>query len=585
MLPDLSGGLIPAELQLTKADERQRLFFAPTRVLRTWGDVRNAKILTGRSDTQATVAAAPESCILTNTPGAAHAALLLDYGCEVHGGIRPVVTTSHRSDSDVRNNFPFRMRIRFGESINEALTPVGEQNASNAHAVRDAEHTLAFMSAQDIAETGFRYVYLELLDGDREVTLSAVTGIFIACGLPRRGDFRCSDDRLTRIWQTAAYTVCLCIQEHFWDGIKRDRVVWQGDMNTEAETALAVFGDTELLRASLAYGVRTTPLPGWMNGIPSYSLWWIVNLSRVYRFSGDAAFVCGFRDYLAGLTEQLLADLSDTGDWICDGYRASFIDWSTADDSEAQHSGFMGLLSMTLHLLPELLELTGEESLATRVREAEARVRRHPKQPPEQKIAAALAVLGGLADPVTVNREILSPGGAKGYSTFMGYSILNAKALAGDIRGALQDIRDYWGGMLDMGATSFWEDFDLDWTENATRIDEFPVAGRPSVHGSFGRHCYLGLRMSLCHGWSAGPCPWLTREVLGVRFASPGAKEILISPHLGDLTWAEGSVPTPLGTLTLRHERDGADIRTCVTAPEGVTVRYIGCQPERNKPL
>ena len=30
-------------------------------------------------------------------------------------------------------------------------------------------------------------------------------------------------------------------------------------------------------------------------------------------------------------------------------------------------------------------------------------------------------------------------------------------------RRALDIIRDYWGGMLDMGATSFWEDFDLAW--------------------------------------------------------------------------------------------------------------------------
>ena len=209
MPPDLSYGLIPVGLRLAKADERQWLYFTPTSVLHTWGDVRNANILTGRADTQATVAQSPESCVLTNLPGAAHAALLLDYGCEIHGGIRPVVTTSHRSDSDARNNFPFRMRIRFGESITEALTPIGERNATNAHAIRDAEYTLTFMSAQDIVETGFRYVYLELLDDDREVTLSAVTGILIARSLPQYGNFLCSDARLTRIWQTAAYTVYL----------------------------------------------------------------------------------------------------------------------------------------------------------------------------------------------------------------------------------------------------------------------------------------------------------------------------------------------------------------------------------------
>ena len=52
--------------------------------------------------------------------------------------------------------------------------------------------------------------------------------------------------------------------------------------------------------------------------------------------------------------------------------------------------------------------------------------------------------------------------------TFYGYFILKARAQAGDYQGAMDNIREYWGSMLDLGATTFWEDFDLDWMKNTS---------------------------------------------------------------------------------------------------------------------
>jgi hypothetical protein len=57
--------------------------------------------------------------------------------------------------------------------------------------------------------------------------------------------------------------------------------------------------------------------------------------------------------------------------------------------------------------------------------------------------------------------------------------------------------------MLAKGATTFWEDFDLDWCENSSTIDRFPKKGQRDIHGDFGAYCYLGFRHSLCHGWSS----------------------------------------------------------------------------------
>lgn len=61
--------------------------------------------------------------------------------------------------------------------------------------------------------------------------------------------------------------------------------------------------------------------------------------------------------------------------------------------------------------------------------------------------------------------------------------------------------------MLDMGATTFWEDFDMDWMENAARIDQIVPAGKKDIHGDYGAYCYRGFRHSLCHGWASGRRP------------------------------------------------------------------------------
>ena len=52
-------------------------------------------------------------------------------------------------------------------------------------------------------------------------------------------------------------------------------------------------------------------------------------------------------------------------------------------------------------------------------------------------------------------------------------------------------IRTYWGAMLDVGATTFWEDFNMEWLPGLQgRIDELVPAGKKDIHGRImGRSC------------------------------------------------------------------------------------------------
>jgi hypothetical protein len=198
------------------------------------------------------------------------------------------------------------------------------------------------------------------------------------------------------------------------------------------------------------------------------------------------------------------------------------------------------------------------------------------KQVPDanhSKQAAALMALSGLMDPVIADKEVISVGGAKNFSTFYGYYMLQAMGKAQNVQGGLDIIRTYWGAMLDLGATTFWEDFNMEWLPDAAPIDNLVPEGKKDIHGDYGDYCYKGFRHSLCHGWASGPTSWLTQHVLGFKVLEPGCKVVKIEPSLGDLLWAEGTLPTPQGTIFVRHEKlsDGS-VKTTVKAPKGIRI-------------
>ena len=191
----------------------------------------------------------------------------------------------------------------------------------------------------------------------------------------------------------------------------------------------------------------------------------------------------------------------------------------------------------------------------------------------EIKQITAICAFAGLMDMQKAS-DILEKDGAKGLSSFMGYYVTQVIAKAGRMDKALDIIRQFWGGMLDMGATSFWEDFDIEWMKNVAPITDIVPEGKDDIHGDFGKYCYTQFRHSLCHGWASGPVAFLTEHVLGVNVIGAACSEIEITPHMGELSFVKGAIATPAGRVEILHERckDGS-IKTIVNAPEGITVR------------
>ena len=174
----------------------------------------------------------------------------------------------------------------------------------------------------------------------------------------------------------------------------------------------------------------------------------------------------------------------------------------------------------------------------------------------------AMAIYAGVADPEqtqAIYDNILKPDSAawKQIATpYYNNYIIYAMSMAGHTSETLGVLRNYWGGMLNEGATSWWEAYDPSWEKQ-------------DFHAHLEADNGKGYFVSLAHGWSAGPTSWLTERVLGVRPTGGGFKTLDVAPELGDLAWAEGDVPTPRGNLHIRVEKQAFGLKLSANVPAG----------------
>ena len=543
-----------------RQDRMTRVYVAPKKILWSQGIVRNLENLLDVDNGQADLVNA-SSCFMQCTKEE-DASIILDYGRELHGALKLVVGSGSAAN--------FRMRVRLGESVSEACSEIEGGTATNDHATRDIVLTVPRYGQIEIGNSGFRFARIDLLD-EASLYLKEATAVFRFRNIPYLGTFQCSDNQLNDIWNTGAYTVQLNMQEYIWDGIKRDRLIWLGDMHPESNTISTVFGDEESFYASLDLAIEQYPLPNWFNGMSAYSMWYLIIQYDWYRHFGNLDFLKKHANYILGLIDLIDSCVEEDGSEHLSDSR--FLDWPSSPNKEGVEAGYRALLCWAMQDGRQLCSLLGNDAKAQKCSEIENRLKKKVLPPNYLKQAAALMAIAGLMEPEKAAQDFLLPGGPKGFSTFYGYYMLEALAMAGHYEEAMDIIRKFWGGMLNMGATTFWEDFDLDWTKNAGRIDEFVPEGKDDIHGDFGGYCYVGYRHSLCHGWASGPTAWLSNHVLGVEILEPGCKKVRISPHLGNLQWAKGTYPTPYGQIKVHHQKqaDGT-VKSFIEVPKGVKV-------------
>ena len=462
------------------------------------------------------------------------------------------------------------VHIYYGESREEAL---------------DKEHceTLDVLtSCRDLVVThskAFRYVYIEKNGGTTydEVTMDYE---FAPYDQLHSGSFRCSDEEINKIWDVAAYTMDLTTREFFMDGIKRDRWTWSGDAIQSYLMNYYLRFDTECVKRTIRQLRGKDPVTAHVNTIMDYTFYWFKSILDYYQYTGDVDFVremwprmVTLMDYVEGrLNVDGMAE-GQSDDWI-------FVDWVDFPMHKRGTLCFEQILLMkameTMALCAKLLGINKSdyrvksEELRNKIKQTfwsyDLKAYYHAIEDGQMnrqitKFPNMFAILYGLAyeeERCEIMKSVmLNPDIPAITTPYMRFYELETLCLDGLQTQVLQEMRDYWGGMLREGATSFWEKY----VPSETGTQHLAMYGRP-----YGK--------SLCHAWGASPIYLLGKYYLGVRPTMPGYKEFEIRPSLGDLEWMEGDVPTPHGMIHVEMNRH----QVKVLATEGSGTLFIAGQ-------
>lgn len=503
---------------------------------------------------------------------------VFDFGTEIDGEL----------EVGLRLLSPCTACVRFGESALEVegiglpmRVPDVPDLVEHRRLQSGGTHVLRFQPR------GFRFVRLTLPEPPAEVTLARMVVHAWFAGRTREGDFTCSDALLQQCWQTSVYTARLCTREDaYWDGIKRDRLGWYGDARVTQLTMDQVFSNPVPAEEMLLQ----MPVDSWANHIPVYSLDGVAMLRQmllrygirrsakeIYRrlralfrwierthLSAEGLFMrhdnsgyffgIGFLDWspmpVGGRFEELswmqmrylesLRKMADVATWL--GHPRDARAWHRqasrlapllVDRFYHPCKGFIHTLNRSTRAWAKL-----EPNVHYRTTYVE-RSRLGPSGP--SRHSSSLAAWAGLCTTPAQRRAVLRvldrDSVAPVITGYFAYYEQGARALCGDVAGAVTCMRDYVGGQIARNdSATVWESYE------------------PEV-STFERWALNTWPKSLCHGWSSGIVPIVNRHLVGVDPLAPGCQVVRLQPSPTVPCSFKAEVPTPYGPIrATRHE-------------------------------
>ncbi|HWS00671.1 MAG TPA: hypothetical protein VN249_08665, partial [Prolixibacteraceae bacterium] len=129
-----------------------RKFLTPTRIVwmsdHTGKSILNPEVLLKPGTGQAVLN--KDKGLVLKSSATEFPMIILDFGKEIQGGLE--IVTSINNDKKMG-----KVRIRFGESVSETLSNVGEKGATNEHSLRDFTIQLPWLGRIEAGNSGFRF--------------------------------------------------------------------------------------------------------------------------------------------------------------------------------------------------------------------------------------------------------------------------------------------------------------------------------------------------------------------------------------------------------------------------------------------
>ena len=372
--------------------------------------------------------------------------------------------------------------------------------------------------------------------------------------IPVKARFHCDDEELNRIFEVAAYTFSLCSGAFLIDGIKRDKWIWGGDAYQSLFVNRYLTADADVERRTLIALRGNDPVTTHVNTILDYSLLWILSVETFYGSYADEAFLREIYPKMESMMKLCMSRREEHGfilgreqDWV-------FIDWADFDRD--------GPLCAEQMLLAECYRVMAcfapDDQKAFYEREREALLGKIEKYYWDREKEAYIdsfvsgkrhvtrhanifAIIFDFADgkrkqqilhSVLFNEQV--PAITTPYFRFFE---LKALCILGELAYVLKEIKSYWGGMLKLGAVTFWEQYD----PTLPPEQQYAMYGDP-----YGK--------SLCHAWAASPVYLLARYFVGLRPLEAGGKRYEVKPKTEFFKRLDCTFPMGGGMVHIRLE-------------------------------
>ncbi|MCZ9882816.1 alpha-L-rhamnosidase-related protein [Arthrobacter sp. B2a2-09] len=426
----------------------------------------------------------------------------------------------------------------------------------------------------------FRYLRLRITTTEAAVRVHPLTLTQTHYPLEISGSFSSSSDRDRRLWDVSVRTLLNCMHETFEDCPFYEQLQYAMDTRSEALFSLHLSSDDRLIRRAIEDFAASGDPMGLTESrspsvepqfIPGFSLYWIRMISDHVDHVGDPSFTERFIGRIDAVLGYFADRLSPDGFVISpedDGAVWNFVDWTDAwrQSRGVPELGPRRANTILTFMYIAALRVAGSiarfcdrkglsqeylsraDVIADRIisgpawDEATGYFRDTDRGRPQSVHAQVWAVLSGAvdgADAADLLRRATTDAGLAPCSYATTLDLFDALRRAG-----ADDRIDWkpWEDMLEMNLTTWAED-------------------------------NVSLR-SDCHAWGSVPLQHFPRYILGVGPTSPGFTTATIDPAPSNLDWAEGTVPTPYGPITVHWTRKSGNQRTVTaTAPSAVRLK------------
>jgi alpha-L-rhamnosidase len=405
----------------------------------------------------------------------------------------------------------------------------------------------------------YRYLQLDIVTKDEALQIDDIYGMYTGYPFKETAKFTSSDPSLKSIWDVGWRTARLCAGETYYDCPYYEQLQYEADTRIQALISLYVSGDDRLARKAILDFYHSMVPEGLTQGrypsnrlqvIPPFSLWWVSMIYDYTMHRDDKAFTAEFLTGISNVLTWYEKHLDPEKDMLGPMPWWNFVDYThvfangVPDGAEDGNSAVITLQYVyTLQQAAKIFEYHGKTRQAQEYKDLATKIAQRSYElcydktkglmanTPELKaysqhgsIMAVLTDAVPKAEQQALMKRVISDTSI-GPATFYFRFYLNQALKSADMGDLYYSQLTPWRDMLKKGLTTFAEK---------------PEPAR-----------------SDCHAWSASPNYDFLATICVIMPADAGFSSVLIKPALGELTYANGSIPHPLGTISVNLKRTG----------------------------